>query len=455
MNLFWKNLFGALTPTAKLEKKEIELINDMHRYLKVKKSAELSEYKELYHIVKSAKFQENKKTLQNRKYKDTEEYHTYRKYNKLHKSNSIRIYYTVLRSVALKLYLAFKASAEYESLGNKKLVESSERLQNFKKFEHSKEYKIFTRFHDSYIIKEYEELKIKMASPDFKAANEFWANEKRWHGTPEFIQQERFYELAKNPDIIFYENEEPKRFEKHQSLSMSYRDEFSGNTLDKTRWSSSFHYKAAGLIDAHSFSNEKQANNSGKNVAVEDGILKIKTKNEKVSAPAWDTKKGFIKKEFQYTSDILQSANSFRQKYGVFRAKVRCTGKLHHAFWLGSDEKLPLINIFHYNGKCITVGNVNENTVDGVEIKGLNPSTFYIYTLIWTEKELVWMINNLEVYRTTSHIPNQRMYLGFNSFISEKQKGNTGSLEVDWIKVYRFMGDAKKELADEEIKELV
>jgi hypothetical protein len=47
-------------------------------------------------------------------------------------------------------------------------------------------------------------LKTKVASPEFKKANDFWSNENRWHGTPEFAQQERFYELAKNPDIVFF-----------------------------------------------------------------------------------------------------------------------------------------------------------------------------------------------------------------------------------------------------------
>jgi len=28
------------------------------------------------------------------------------------------------------------------------------------------------------------------------------------------------------------------------------------------------------------------------------------------------------------------------------------------------------------------------------------------------------------------------MYLAFNSFISQKQKGSTGNLEVDWVRTY-------------------
>ncbi|MDR3653281.1 MAG: family 16 glycosylhydrolase [Paludibacter sp.] len=436
MNLFWKKLFGGITPTAKLEKNEAELIIAMHRYAEVEKSVELADYKKLFHIVKSAKFQENKKILKNRKYKDTEEYQISKKYKKLLNSPSIKLYYQVLESDNLKQYLSFKATVEYELLGDKKKVKASETLIKYKQFEHSKAYKTYTRFNNSFIISEFEKLKVKVVSDEFKKANEFWANENRWHNTPEFAQQERFYELAHNPDIIFFENEKPERFEKYRALKLTFQDEFEWNTLDKSHWNFGFHYRSAKLIGNHSFSNEKQANHSGKNVSVVDGKLKLATKHEKVIAPAWDITKGFIEKEFNFTSDVLQTADTFTQKHGVFRAKIRCNGNVQHAFWLGTENKLPHINIFHFDGKLITLGNTNKNLVDGLKIKGLNPNQFYIYTLLWSKKELIWMINNLEVYRTASNIPSEEMYLAFNSFISQKQKGSAGNLEVDWVRVY-------------------
>jgi len=206
--------------------------------------------------------------------------------------------------------------------------------------------------------------------------------------------------------------------------------------LDKSHWNFGFHYQSDKLIGNHSFSNEKQANHEGKNLSVVGGILKLVTKREKVKSRAWDISKGFIEKEFNYTSDVLQTADSFRQKEGMFRAKLRCTGNVQHAFWLGSESKLPHINIFHFNGKAITMGIAIKNVVDGIQIKGLSPGQFYIYTFIWTKKELIWMINNLEVYRTVGNIPTEAMYLAFNSFISQKQKGDTGILEVDWVRAY-------------------
>jgi len=437
MNLFWKNLFGGITPTTKLENNEAELLKAMHRYEEVEKSVELAEYKTLFHEVKSPAFVENKKTLQNRKYKDTEEYRDVNKLRKLESSADIKLYYEVLKSTDLEKFIAFKATPAFENLGDKNKVKESTELQKFKAFEHSKEYKTYTRFHDSYIIKEYEQLKALTSTPEFKAKNEFWANPHRWQTTPEYVKEQRFYELDKNPDIAFFNKEKPERFTKYRSLEITFHDEFDWNTLDKSRWNFGFQYKSAKLIGNHSFANEKQANNSGKNVSVENGILKITTKHEKTKATAWDTTKGFIEKEFNYTSDVLQTAGDFKQKGGIFRAKLRCSGNLNHAFWLGTDNKLPHVNIFHFDGKKINIGNVNKNLVDGINITGINPSQYYIYTFKWTEKELVWMINDLEVYRTVSNIPSEEMYMAFNSFISQKSKGSDGVLEVDWVRVYR------------------
>ena len=438
MNLFWKYLFGKITSTDKLEKAEAELINNFERYSEIEKSLELVEYNKLFHEVKSSTFVDNKKILQNRKYKDTEEYRNSSKFRKLDNSKNIKTYYSVLSSLELEQYLKFKSGPDYEDLGRKKKVKASEKLQELKKFQRSKAYKTYSRFHESYILKEYEELKILVSEEKFNENNKFWENPKRWETTPEYSKEQRYYELAKNHDIIFYNKQNPSRFEPLKAKIETLNEPFDWNTLDKSRWSFGFCYKSSKLIKCHSFANEKQANNNGQNVTVDDGILKITTEHEKIKAAAWHPIKGFIEKEFEYSSDIVQSSSNFRQKNGIFSAKLKCTGKIHHAFWLGTENKLPHINIFHFNGKRIRVGNVNKNVVDGISIRGINPAKYHIYSLKWTDNELIWSINDFEVYRTTSNIPKEAMYLAFNSFITEKQIGDTGVLEIDWVKVYKY-----------------
>jgi len=436
MNLFWKKLFGKFQSTARFEQDEEDTLASMHRYDEVEQSAALAEYRKLFHIVKSAQFQENKEIMQNRRYRDTEESRSCRKVEKLQKNAAIRKYYETADSEPLELFLSFKDSPEYELLGDRRQVKKSHELKNFKKFEHSKEYKNYVRFHNSYVIKELEELQNKVTTPEFQMANDFWKNPKRWETTPEYEQEQHFYSLEKSPDIEFFNNETPERFKKYRERTLTFSQEFSPESFSSF-WTAGFHYVSQQLIGNHSFANEKAANNNGKNTVVENGVLKIFTRSENVKAPAWDIKKGFIEKDFYFTSDIITTADNFTQECGIFQAKIRFTGKIHHAFWLGADGKLPHINIFHFNGKKITVGNASKEKIDGTAITGISRLSPFVYTLVWKKNELVWYINNIEVFRT-AHVPKEELYLAFNSFISNKQKGSAGCLEVDWIRVYKI-----------------
>ena len=438
MNLFWKKMFGGLTSTSKLEKREADLFREFERYCEVSKSAELAEFKELQDKVKSPEFKQNKKMLQTRKYKDTEEYRNITKLKKLQAEGDFKKYLTILSSSELTCFLEFKQSAQYKQLSDPEAVKKSVELQRMKTYEHSKEYALYTRYHDSYQEKEYLKIKQLVEQEDFQKRVDFWSNPKRWETTEEYRLDSRYYQLYKNDDIQFYQNTDPKKFDEIKNYELTFEDNFDWNTLERAHWDTGFHYQSPAMKSNHSFTNEKQANNGGHNVEVINGVLNIKTRKETVKAPAWDVRgiKGFVEKELEYTSDVIQTAKHFKQAEGIFKAKIRCSGPIHHAFWLGSDKKLPHINIFHFDGKNITVGNANNQIFDQAKITGINPSSFYIYTLKWTQKELIWYVNDVEVFRTSANMPNQQLYLAFNSFITEAQRGAQGALEVDWVKVY-------------------
>lgn len=436
MNLFWKRMFGGVTGTAKLEKREAAVTQAMKRYYAIEQSAELAEFQELCSKVKTPEFKQNKKMLQTRKYKDTEEYQEVSKFERLKKDQSFKRYLDILKSSELTQFLEFKQSPQYKSMSDAEAVKKSEQLQRMKTYERSKDYEIYSRYRDSHTEKEYNKLKSLIETEDFKKRVAFWSNPKRWETTEEYRMDNRYYQLLKNKDIQFYQKTDAKRFEQYKAYRLTFEDNFDWNRLETTHWKNGFYYKNPNLIADHSFENEKQANNGGHNVSVRDGILVLETKKEKRTAPAWHPKRGFIEKEFEYTSDVLQTAKEFRQAEGVFRAKIRCKGKIHHAFWLNGEGKLPHINVFHFDGKHITVGNANERLFDQAQITGLCHNRFYIYTLAWNAKELIWYINDVEVFRTSANMPNEPLYLGLNSFISEAQHGSQGALMVDWIRVY-------------------
>ena len=442
MNLYWKSLFGGLMSTAKYEDKLHKELADYKRFLLISESKELEEYNELYKQVKSSSFKELKRTLVSRKYKDTQEYRDMAKFKKLDKKSDLKLYFQILESSILADYLAFKATPDFVSLANHDLVKKTPELARLKKFEKSKEYKIYTRFHNSYIVKEYLELKDKVSHPEFQKNNEFWSNPKRWETTKEYQEEKRFHQLADNDDIRFYVKHKIEDFKNIAGYELVFEDNFDWNSLNASKWDAGFHYKNPAFVGNHSFVNEQQANNNGNNVRVIAGNLHIVTKEQKVEALTWHPEKGFVQKEFDYTSDVIHGCNACCQKGGIYRAKMRFAGAkgVTHALWLKGENKTPHINICKCENGEVEVGiywsSKFETKYTSTRIKGLNLSKFFIYTLIWNEKELIWYINDLEVFRTSNFMPQEAMYPMINSFIAEGKKAGEADFEIDYIKVY-------------------
>ena len=441
MNLFWKKMFGSLQSTAKFEEKMNELAREYQRFIAVGSSKEFAEYTELYKIVKSAEFKEKKRTLIQRKYSDTEEYRDVTKLEKLSKNKDVKGYYMVADSKELKDYLAFVDSGNRVQLDDPEKVKNSPELKKFKDFETSKEYKLYIRLHNSYILKEYEELKEKVSKPQFIESNKFWSNAKRWETVEEYQQEKRFNTLAQNPDIQFYIKQKPEKYDVVSKYKMSFHDCFDWNTLNASAWNSGF-YKEKPLFGNYSYINERQANNKGNNVAVVNGYLRISTREEKAQAIAWHPQKGFVQCDYDFTSDVINGKNAICQKGGVFSAKMRFTGNksVRHAFWLVGEKQTPHINICHAVDGQIEVGiywnSKFETKYTSTRVKGTNPGDFFIYSLEWNEKELIWYINNMEIFRTSDFVPECDLFPMLNSFVPENAKGGNAELEVDYIKVF-------------------
>jgi len=247
--------------------------------------------------------------------------------------------------------------------------------------------------------------------------------------------RKRIAKLKKHPEVKFYLSKPGKKI---QQVFLTFHDDFQWKKFIEARWKPGFAFDNKKLKPHYSYENEQQANNLGRNVSTENGILTIRTKKQNAESLSWHPSKGFVPKKFLYTSDVIQTGASFRQQGGIFKAKIRCSGPIHHAWWLAAENQEPHINIFHFNGKEIQMGYVNQENGDGITITGINPEQFYIYSLHWTKEELVWHINNQVVFRTSGDIPWQELYMHFNSFISDSQVASEGKLEVDWVRVFQF-----------------
>ncbi|MCR5049897.1 MAG: hypothetical protein K6A36_02300 [Paludibacteraceae bacterium] len=437
MNLFFKRLIGQLQSTERMERRMMMEEERIARYRQVEQSPELKEFLELKKIVESKEFGQKKYNLIHTKFKTTPTYETIRRYKDLLNNKQLQMYLELEDSQRLKDYLAFRSSPNYIKLQNKKEVRNSLELKQMAEFEKSDEFKAYLHYRDSKLPAQFKSLLAEVSSDEFKEQYAFWSNPKRWKTTDEYQQEVLYKRLSLMPDIVYYLKQDSSEIEKLEDWKKVFVDEFDWQRLSDSSWKAGFAYNNPKLLSQHSFVNEQQANNGGKNVGAMDGKLRLFTKNEKITAPAWDPKKGFINKDFDYTSDIIQTADKFRCEGGLFMAKIRIEGDIHHAFWLGSGKKLPMLSIFHYNGKRVTMGNYGENVFDGTTLRGINPRNYYIYSLRWTDRELVWYVNNVEVYRTSRNIPKEKLFLAFSSFIDEQQRAMEGQLNVAWVRVYQ------------------
>lgn len=438
MNLFFSRLTGRLHSTEKMERYMIAQEERIARYRQIEKSAEMKEYLELKQTVESKEFQQKKYNWTHTKYKSTSTYETIRQYKQMLHDKELQLYLELVDSQRLKDYLEFRQSPNYIKLQSKKDVRNSLELKQWAEFEKSKDFKAYLRYRDSKVPERFKAITAEVSTPEYKQQHAFWSNPSRWKTTDEYQLEVRYKRLAAMPDIQFFLKEDRAQIEKMEKYKETFKDEFDWFRLADSSWKAGFAYDNPKLLRQHSFANEQQANNGGKNVGTVDNKLCLFTKREKMTAPAWDTKKGFINKDFDYTSDVIQTADAFRQQGGLFMAKVRIEGNIHHAVWLGSGKKLPMMSLFHYNGKRITVGNYKENGFDGTTIRGISPTKYYIYSMKWDEREIIWYVNNMEVYRTSYNLPKEKLYLALSSFIDEQQRAMEGTLNVAWIRVFEM-----------------
>ena len=180
------------------------------RYRQVEKSDILAEYNNLKKVVESAEFQAKKKELTTTHYADTQEAKTLAEYKALRKEKAV-FYYRLLKKAAWK---------EKEEVAR------------------------------------YLDLTEQINTPEFKQANAFWKNAKRWLTTPEYQQEKRFNALAKHTDIVFFGQHTEQEVAELESYKMVWNDEMNGVKL-KDIWHTGFLYPSKELKANHSHISEK------------------------------------------------------------------------------------------------------------------------------------------------------------------------------------------------------
>jgi hypothetical protein len=465
-----KLLLGMIPATSKIEQDEKALIAEFEKLQSFAESKQLARYNELNDLVNSAGFIQKKKEIENLRYKTSEEFAKEKEFLSLKKAKDLVLYFKTVEGSSLKKFGELDGSdkiSKFEKLRDtvqgadfKEKMKSKDfpgsddskkydefrqldaniEIKEYYKFKSSTEYSNFTNTDGSARLKRYNELKEFTSSKEFGEKKIYLLDKKRFEQTEEHKELEEYLKLKKDPDIIWYfKVKDSGKFNilKHRELTFS--DEFEGEKLDTKKWLTNYYWGEKLLKDRYSVESDLQCYTEKENFEIRNSFLKIITKQQKINGKVWSAAHGFSPKEFGYTSGIINSAQGFRQKFGVFTAKVKLGDpNAKSAFWLLADKITPHIDICRTsNGKVWFDLFPGDNRIVKTTLGSRYANDSFIFTLEWTTDKLVWKINGVEVFVQTSNIPQEPMFINFAGGLDKPINGMT-AMEIDWIRVYQI-----------------
>lgn len=434
MNLFTARLTGRMLSTEQFENTIAEMQARVKRWREIEKSPELAEYLKLKELMDSKEFQSKRTELKDTKYKDTEEGKKMTLLGKLSSTLRMKGYKMALENPTFQAFLQFRDSEDFQKIGSFKERLKSSELRMFNMIYRSQFYKNYMKVLNSPELQQLTELEKETSTEDFQKRNAFWADEKRWEHSTDYQREKRYEELANSDDIKFYFAQREEKIDWAELFRPAFVDDMSTSA----NWKPGFGYANPAIKDGHSRTNELQAYNNGKNTFFAEGRMDIETHEESKKALAWDQKKGFVEHVFPYTSDVMNSRAAFMQEEGMFMAKVRCQGTGHNFFGLSTGEPgKPQVAMYFYDGDIHHMGLIDGKNTKLVPLTGMLRSMYYVYTLRWTKKELIWFVNDMEVLRLPNTLPHEKMFYIAQSFLPANEAGGTGKLKVQWAKAYK------------------
>lgn len=433
MNLFTARLTGKMLSTEQFEKHISTIQARIARWHNVDQSPLLKEYFELKAKIESQEFQMKKKELITRKYKDTDEGRKMLQYQKMNSSRRIKRYKHALINPTFQAFLAFRETENFAKIKSFKERLRSGELRMYNMINNSSYYKNYLKVLYSAELQQLNALEQEINTDDFQKRHALWADKKRWEHSKLYIYEQRYKELAKIDDIKFYLAQDKAYIDWAEQFVFTLDEQMSSNA----NWKPGYGYNNPVLKNEYSQAGDYQAYNGGKNTFFVNGCMEIETREETKKSAAWDAKKGFFEKVFSYTSDIMNTKAAFAQEQGLFMAKVCSKGAGNQFFGMSSGEANQMVSLYYYNGKNICQGLVAGAQSKITKLSGINRSKYYIYSLRWTKKELIWYINNMEIMRMDNTLSGKQLFLFAQSFLPSKKKAGSAKLNVQWVRVYQ------------------
>ncbi len=271
----------------------------------------------------------------------------------------------------------------------------------------------------------------------------------RYETTEEYQKESEYEALKKSEKIVWYYKTKKKYpFKEIEKWECTFEDNFKGDALDISKWMTRYYWGDQTLDSSFVLEDDISFLTDGENIEFYDNKARIVTKAGQARGLAWRAEQGFVEEDFEYTSGMISSAKSFKQKYGIFKAKVKVAeGSVSQAFWMVADTMLPHIDVSRYeDGKLYSNYFWGKSGSPQKSISktggGKYENEYFIYTLEWTPNKLVWKIND-KVFKTqTTGVPQEPMHINFSANLKKGASGSglPSAMEIDWIRVYKLKG---------------
>lgn len=247
--------------------------------------------------------------------------------------------------------------------------------------------------------------------------------------------------------------------EKEYKWKLTFEDNF--NTFDRARWKTFFD-----MGNRTIWSNKELQWYEDENLVAENGILKIIAKKESVYGKDVESEK-----QFEFTSGMINSPESFLQAYGKWEIRVRFPFRKGYwpAFWLVPKQRpgLPEIDVFEYFGirenkiSCNQHWGLDYPNYSGGMYEGKTEPFYYVRPkeiegnfsnvwMVWSFEcypdRMLWKLNGKTVNESSEGIPTAPLYIIANVAIKDWQENeykvddsNTPYvMEIDYIRVYKM-----------------
>ncbi len=487
--------FSSIPKTSKIEQDRAALIKEYNDLNAFEKSEELENFKTLEVLLNSSDYKKASALIQAEK--KTAEDET-KGYEAQKKSKKIKDYYKLKSSQKLKDYYVFADSKELASYNelkeivttsdfasrkrkleetvkkaDKKEGQSEELKQSkqeldkiqkqeneFKQLSKSRQIKFYFKFQNSQKFKNFEAFEKSKELADYLNLEKYLASDEHKEilksieekQKDETDKKKNFEDFKSSKKYKWYVSvKDSNKFDDLKKWELTFEDDFSAGELNTEKWMTRYLWGDKLINDAYALEVDKAFPTDGKNIEFTNNSLKIVTRKEQTQGKVWKQPFGFIPQEFDYTTGLISTAKSHRQKYGKFEAKIKVNyaKPVNYNFWMASEKNLPHADILKLDKKKTKVESA---TYTGDPTDSKSPSSvksefsgldvaqdYFIYTFLWTPEKLTWKINGVVVNEQKNNIPQEEMYLVFSSSMTGKVDGSglPASLEIDWVRCYK------------------